>query len=163
MGFDTIAIINNDCLHEMKKDPELGEKIDLAIARVGTSEKWGPATFPGGRIVTTFHASGVCVVAVGGRTASILGWGIGTDGSHSSPEDQEKILRQVVDKLGFRLEPKAGTAPEKMAFTFAKQLAAGCIHTKYNARCTGCVARRFLKRHGYVENKESGRWRKKRR
>lgn len=94
MGFNTAIIVRNDFLHEIKDDPDFGQKVYGATIGNGR----GPYHGQSFDVLPSQHADYTQIVAIGGNTI----WRFG-----SRPETDEKELRYLADVMGFRLVRKA--------------------------------------------------------
>lgn len=104
MGFNTAAIILNDALHDIRTDPEIGEKINRAIGYahreggdVAAHGKYGVCT----NAITVLppqHADTIQVVAIGHNTIRTLGY--------ATQWDELDVLRAVADQMGYALRKK---------------------------------------------------------
>lgn len=103
MGFNTTVVVLNDVLGEIEKDEKFGEKLADAIKSLSGPD---PVSMLGGgvKVLETHHNSSVAVVAVGGNYGTVLAWG--PDVSHHTHEGQEKLLKALAEKLGYRLTKK---------------------------------------------------------
>lgn len=97
MGLNTVAIILNDHLHDLARDPEAGAKIASAIAHASRDAF---CQAPGVSVLPSQHADTVQIVAVGGNRLWNLGYG------HWKDTDED-LLRKLADQLGFRVVRKA--------------------------------------------------------
>lgn len=96
MGFNTAAIILNDQLHQLAKDPDAGEWIARAVR-----DSRGDGSTPFGlTVLSSAHSDTIQIVGVGGNMIQRLGYGRWDD----KPED---LLRKLADQMGFRLVRKA--------------------------------------------------------
>lgn len=96
MGLNTAVIIRNDFLHEIKDDPEFGQKVYTAV--ISRGREYHGQSFD---VLPSAHADYLQIVAIGGNTIRLLGFG----GTYQS--DDEAALRYVADAMGFRLVRKA--------------------------------------------------------
>ena len=92
MGFNTAVIVRNDFLHEIKDDPQFGEKLYGAIISNGR-EYHGQ----GFSVLPSQHADYMQVVTIGGNSIRSLGFG----GSWTA-EDKD-ILKALAASMGYRL------------------------------------------------------------
>lgn len=104
MGFNTAAIILNDQLRDLAKDPAAGAKIASAIAQ----HHDGVIPDLGVGLLSSAHADTVQIVAVGANTLQRLGYGHW----RQTPED---LLRSLANQMGFRLVRRtlSGRAPKR--------------------------------------------------
>lgn len=96
MGFNSTLVVLNDQLDSIRDDPQFGRKVHDACSRVIMSDE-PIRIYPGAMAVETHHADGMLVIAVGGNTAKVLGYG---GDWRCTPED---MVRSLADGLGFRL------------------------------------------------------------
>ncbi len=105
MGWNTTVLVLNDCLHEIEKDKDFGQKLSDAIRasypNTGERKSVGQAA----TVVATHHADEVSVIAVGGNYATHLDSVYGRF-SHHKEEDQIEILKRVAEHYGFTLVEK---------------------------------------------------------
>lgn len=102
MGLNTAALILNDALHTIRRDPEIGDKIDNGIA---TAHRMGGdiaahsanGTHIGAiQVLPSQHADYVQIVAVGGNCIRRLG--TVRDISASDGEDHLSQVRHLLDR-----------------------------------------------------------------
>lgn len=76
MGFNTTIMILNDRLDEISRDPEFGRKlVQNILAHSSRDPNRLPNYMPAVEIVSVEHADTISVVAVGGNTGRVLGYG----------------------------------------------------------------------------------------
>lgn len=97
MGFNTAVIVRNDFLHEIKDDPEFGQKVYGTIISNGR----GPYHGQSFDVLPSNHADNMQIVAIGGNSIRYLGYG-GEWGAND-----ETILRNLASSMGFKLVRKA--------------------------------------------------------
>jgi hypothetical protein len=108
MGLNTAALILNDALHTIERDPEIGQKIGMGIAMAHRSGGDIAAHSSNGthigaiQVLPSQHADYVQIVAIGGNCIRRLG----TSGKWE-PED---LLRDLADQLGFTLRKRPAKA-----------------------------------------------------
>lgn len=122
MGFNSIAFILNDNMHQLKKCPNALAH-SLSIPNVGSEDdqSWRDnfrhscdeykEIWPGRQSISmlpTFHANDVVVVAFGNNTYTKL---LHTSGYHHGSEEQVRLLEQMADQLGYSIRKK----PQKRA------------------------------------------------
>jgi hypothetical protein len=108
MGFNTTVVVLNDALHEISEDPKFGRKLAEAIMLLGGPHKLHNDVSAGGHcnaatVVETHHADELVAVAVGGNTASVLGYG----GSYRATDLD--VVRTLAGRLGYTLHKKPST------------------------------------------------------
>lgn len=116
MGFNTIVLVLNDGLDSIAKDPEYGQKVAQATARVGWHDDRGVDISSGNHVnastvVSCAHADTVQLMAVGGNHVTVLGR-YHNGGRHHAREDQVALLKQLADDYGFRLVAKPAKKPK---------------------------------------------------
>jgi hypothetical protein len=105
MGFNTTVVFNNDAVHCMEDDPEIGRKLHQAICMVSSGSKVDVHT-KGGTVATvieTHHADITTVIAVGNNDGEQIG------AVHLWRQDdgiKEKILRELADSMGYYVAKK---------------------------------------------------------
>lgn len=101
MGLNTAMIVRNDFLREIENDPEFGVKVANAIRYAHHPQHYyhGQAF----DVLPSSHADYVQVIAIGGNRIARLG---GYAGGYRA--DDETILRNLADSMGFRLVRKPG-------------------------------------------------------
>lgn len=99
MGFNTALMILNDRLHEITNDRQLGEKIRTAMYESDRNVHY----FPYGKVLQTQHADTMQIIAVGGNTARVLGYGTWN-------QDDLTLIRALADKHGYLLTKKRNRA-----------------------------------------------------
>lgn len=115
MGFNTSVIVFNDCLDDIRNDPEFGRKFADAISKVcgNTSDGIPVHTLSsvGARIIATHHADTTSVVAFGHNQGVELTT-ITSTTNKNEPLSQ-RILRKLATTYGFSLRKNTGGyAPE---------------------------------------------------
>lgn len=101
MGFNATVVVLLDQLHVIERDPEFGKKLAQAIryrASRPTDDREAPGYRPFGaeatgqtQVIEVHHADKQMVVAVGGNTGRVLGYG----GNYNYEDDEIlKVLRQ---------------------------------------------------------------------
>lgn len=95
MGFNTAVVILNDHLHDIEKDPLFGKKL-------ADEQREAYSRRPGYRgwqnsfaVLPSEHADTDQLVVVGGNTIRRA--------KDLTPEDAERILRQLAFDLGFKV------------------------------------------------------------
>lgn len=108
MGFNTTIVVLNDALEHIARTPDFGKRLrDAILMQYATDEPLdipvqgyaNPAT-----VIEQHHADTTSVVAVGGNCATILGTTSGW--RHGDQKDQIRILKDLADKLGYRISKK---------------------------------------------------------
>ena len=106
MGYNTVLFFCNDSMNEIKKHPEeFFNEILKGTSHCGTEPyEFGLGCSNGFAVVSCQHADLTTVIAAGGNYASILGttWG----SSHHEADSQVRILKELADKLGYRMTKK---------------------------------------------------------
>lgn len=111
MGLNSTLIILNDGLHQISEDKDFGQKVADAIQKVRHGK---PEVISSGShanvayVVETHHADYTSIVAVGGNHATQIGTTHGTT-HHHKDETQIEILKQLAEKMGYRLVKKRKT------------------------------------------------------
>lgn len=100
MGLNTPAIIMNDLLHEMERDPDAGRHIAYAVI----DRDHFDASALGVKVLPCGHSSAMQIVAVGGNTIRLIGW------SNSCHDSDEELLRKLADQMGYKLVKKGSRA-----------------------------------------------------
>jgi hypothetical protein len=104
MGLNTAALILNDALHTIEKDPEIGAKIGSGIAmahRMGgdIAAHSSNGTHIGAiQVLPSQHADYVQIIAIGGNCIRRLG--------SSAKWEPEDLLRDLAAELGYSLRKK---------------------------------------------------------
>lgn len=106
MGYNTTIVIMNDALREIREDQNFGQKVADAVSLVSRGEPVDVSAGNHGNaatVIETHHADTMKLIAVGGN----FGYDMGCVGFNDpTPVD---ILRDLADRLGYRLVKKAGT------------------------------------------------------
>lgn len=108
MGFNTVVLILNDAMHNLKTDPNVGEKLYNAMGESQHPANKDGVEFSignhcnGGMVLPSRHADEVQIVAVGGNYMKRVGVLY-----HADMEDPEAMVRRLADSLGYRLVKKA--------------------------------------------------------
>lgn len=109
MGFRTVVMLSNDFSDRWSKDPKLGEKIQNAMHFAGSTRE-GLEFYDRignyGRVVECVHADVQTLVRLdhyqGFEPLAYWSRSYGP----SQPEDAVNLLKEAVDKLGYRLVKK---------------------------------------------------------
>jgi hypothetical protein len=108
MGFNTTVIVMNDAVDQIANDPTFGKKLAQAI--MGMFGDRRPIDVSAGNhlnaatVIESHHADNTALVAVGGNFATAL---LQTCGyRHHEVQGQEQLLRELADKLGYRISKK---------------------------------------------------------
>lgn len=101
MGLNTACIIRNDFLHEIEEDAKFGKRVADAVRYASHPER-APYHGQGFDVLPCSHADYIQVVAIGGNSIRRLGYG----GTWTA--DDEAVLRQLADSMGFRVVKKGG-------------------------------------------------------
>ena len=97
MGFNTVAVILNDQIHEVRKSGRFGERIYEAVSRYwATPRNSLDRYFGAGKIISMAHADYPQVVVVQSNT----GWSLHDD--DIPPEALEAVARQLREH-GYRV------------------------------------------------------------
>ena len=111
MGFNTTVVVMNDSLDTIAKDSKFGERLRDAILKLHLGRTVDvPAQSDGAKgcccnaatVIETHHADGTSLVAVGQNYGELLGvfYPFG-EGSR-----EERLLRELADKLGYTIRKK---------------------------------------------------------
>jgi len=113
MGFNTTVVVMNDAGDQIANDPTFGKKLAQAIR--GMFGDRGPIDVSAGNhlnaatVIESHHADNTVLVAVGGNFATAL---LQTGGyRHHEVQGQEQLLRDLADKLGYRISKKPARNP----------------------------------------------------
>ncbi|PWE56800.1 hypothetical protein DEM27_10585 [Metarhizobium album] len=98
MGFNTAVMVLNDRLHEIRDDPNFGEKLYHAILLAGRPLHDRPYV-PQVSVLPSQHADTAQVVVISANSLRVLGYGDWQD-------DDANLLRKIADDMGFRLVRK---------------------------------------------------------
>lgn len=121
MGYNTAIIVLNDALDMIRDDPTFGKNLhDAVIGRerdprgnrlirdIPAYSSKGGVFCNAASVIESHHADGTTVIAVGGNYGTVLhetyGW------KHHETDQQERLVREMADKLGYRLVKKASKA-----------------------------------------------------
>ncbi|MGF6434359.1 hypothetical protein ABIE91_009579 [Bradyrhizobium elkanii] len=112
MGYNATVVVLVDQLDRIEKTPDFGKQLADAIrAKLNDpSERHISAPYVAGQtqVIETHHADHMMVVAVGGNTGQILGWG---GGYRSDPDEMIKWLN--ADRLRRKREAKNQPEPRE--------------------------------------------------
>lgn len=111
MGYNTPVLIYNDMLSSLKRDQDIGPKIDSAIARAFMTQEPEHIYAVGGSIgiaLPSAHADVSRTVVVGGNDVVEIGsvW----NGGHLPHTEEERVLylKRMAGILGYDLHRKRG-------------------------------------------------------
>lgn len=116
MGYNTTIVVMNDALNAIGEDPEFGRKLEDAILSchrvdnpdVSAVSKGGGIHVNAATVIGCEHADVTQVIAVGWNSGTVLDHPYINYHDKSMTTD-EKVLRSLADKLGFRLSKKTQT------------------------------------------------------
>lgn len=108
MGFNTTVIVMNDAVDQIANDPDFGKKLAQAIMHLSVDRKPGDVSagnhVNAATVIENHHADNTTLVAVGGNFATEL---LQTGRRrHHEVQGQEQLLRDLADKLGYRISKK---------------------------------------------------------
>lgn len=108
MGFRTVPLLINDLAHEWGHDPELGQMILRAMNHTHDKDPEAARIGNYGYVLECCHADQQTLMAIDGYHGKGVAWSHWQRGD--SPEAvQERLLREMADKMGYRLVKKART------------------------------------------------------
>lgn len=108
MGFNSVAVILNDQLHEIGRDEGFGARVEQAVSTFGLERHYGRAAGRAGgglKVISLAHADWPQVCVVYGNT----GWSIGDD---DIPPAAVEAVAAALRRKGYRVtkpKPKAST------------------------------------------------------
>jgi len=110
MGFNTTVFICNDAFSAMQNDPKgfVGKIVEGTMrCQPDKPFEFGLGNQGNGfQVVSCEHADIVTLIAAGGNHATPLGHAFMGVRGHHTAEGQVEILRQIADRLGYRLVKK---------------------------------------------------------
>ena len=110
MGWNTVVLVLNDRLGEIKRDAQ--NFVDNLVREAGGGGHWGPTPDDFHKsqsgIIESHHADNTPVLLVGGNTATVLGFVRGY--RHTEVHNQVRILETILAKYGYGIRRK--TLPE---------------------------------------------------
>lgn len=106
MGFNTVAVILNDKIHEVRKGGPIGEAIYRAVCHFSTtSRNTMDRYFGAGKVISMAHADFHQVVVVQGNT----GWSLHDD---DIPQEALEAVARQLREHGYRVT-KLKAKPEE--------------------------------------------------
>jgi hypothetical protein len=88
MGFNATVVVLVDQLSTIEKTPDFGKQLADAVRQRlnDPNDRYGRAPYVAGQtqVIEAHHADNMMIVAVGGNTGQVLGWG----GSYRSDPDE---------------------------------------------------------------------------
>ena len=109
MGFNATVVVLVDQLESIRRDPHFGAKLADAVVHKLNDPNGrrgdGPYVTGQTQVIEAHHADGMVVVAVGGNTGQVIGYG---GGYRSEPDDMIKWLNE--DRLRRKREAKSKPA-----------------------------------------------------
>lgn len=105
MGFRTLVLLHNDLAHEWGHDPELGQKIQRAMNYVHDADKGRIDNY--GSVVECTHADNQTLFQVDSYHATPVAHSFWSRGE-TDEQVKLKLLRDMADRLGYRLVKKGG-------------------------------------------------------
>lgn len=107
MGFNTTVVVLNNALDQIATDPQFGKKLADAISRVGCYTKREDVSAGNhcnaATVIETHHADQFAIVAVGQN----YGVNLGTHYLYGEQPIEELALKQMAEKMGYRLVKKS--------------------------------------------------------
>jgi hypothetical protein len=112
VGFNSGILVLNDRISEIERSPDHFVKgmVQAIHKSASHNEPHGTEFYVGqSSVICCAHADMTQLVAIGGNCSTILGnfWGH----EHHTEAGQERILRSLADRLGFRLVRKTERKP----------------------------------------------------
>jgi hypothetical protein len=105
MGLNTVILLLNDALEDIRNDMKLGEKIADAISKSGQPQKISCGGFDEAlRVVEIHHESNTVLLAAGSNTIDIIGHISSkptTDKQDLKQKSVETILQKISRDLGY--------------------------------------------------------------
>ena len=105
MGYYSVAVFFNDFNHELRTDPNAGERIGAAISGYTVKDyRPGVTTFKYGQVISQAHADTAQVLVVGGRDGGVGG----LINDPEQPIDQSAIwqMKTCLENHGYRVTKK---------------------------------------------------------
>ena len=108
MGYNRVILTLNDFDHDPKA---FRDHCNEAFARL-QRKRWEadrpkqPERYLAVEAVWEDHADNTVLILAGGNTATVLG-SVHNGGRHHTEEEQVKILKEVIDRMGYRLVRKS--------------------------------------------------------
>lgn len=107
MGYNATVVVMLDALHEIEKDKDFGSKLSRAITEANSrNEKRDISSgcnANAATVIETHHADHLVPVLMGGN----YGYPIkDVYMSYSEYNDEEKLLKRLAEKLGYRVSKK---------------------------------------------------------
>lgn len=108
MGYNTVIVVMNDCLHHIREDVEFGKKLyDQVMLFNRPNERHDISSgmcVNAATVIGVQHADCTQVIAIGGNSGEIIAnlW-------YESPHTEEgkvALVKAVADQLGYRLVKK---------------------------------------------------------
>lgn len=115
MGYNSVVLVLNDCLGDIEKDKDFGNKISGAVSALHNNNQidiHSGCCVNAATAISCQHADITQIIAVGGNCASVLGNVYGSR-NHHKEEGQIAILKQLADKFGYRLAKKPKKTSKK--------------------------------------------------
>jgi hypothetical protein len=106
MGFRTIPLLANDLAHEWGEDPELGALIQRAMNYTHDKDPEAARIGNYGYVLECTHADTQTLLAVDGYRGKPVAWSHWRRGDEEAAM-HERLLRDMADRLGYRLVKKA--------------------------------------------------------
>jgi hypothetical protein len=111
MGFNATVVVLVDQLITIERTPDFGKQLADAVRQRlnDPNDRYGRAPYVAGQtqVIEAHHADHMMVVAVGGNTGQVLGWG---GGYRSDPDEMIKWLND--DRLRRKREAKKASGPD---------------------------------------------------
>lgn len=106
MGFNTVIVVLNDHLDEIEKDQEFGKKVASAIRAFSRSRpERMPYVTGQTQVISVCHADDMQIVAVGGNTGRVLGYG-------GYAQSDEALVKGLTASIRRRAKEKAQGAKD---------------------------------------------------
>lgn len=107
MGFNATIVVLLDQLDSIRRDAEFGKRLADAIIKKSSDPNSDPYVTGQTQVIEVHHADHQIVVAVGGNTGQVLGFG----GSYRSPPDDmiERLNRGRLERRRAKSSPPSGS------------------------------------------------------
>ena len=102
MGHNTVALILNDRLHEIKADKDYGAKLYYAACSYDRVDRWAGREAPGTTIIHEGHADVTAMILAGGNCGKVVGT-VYNQGRFWAPEDTERAVKDILRGNGYQV------------------------------------------------------------
>ena len=106
MGHNTVILIHNDQLHQIKEDKDYGAKLYYACCSFDRSRRYHTDRAVGTDVLWESHADCTALILAGGNQGKVVG-STYNRGRFWAPEDTERTVKDILKQEGYRVSRSA--------------------------------------------------------